>query len=149
MEPLQNNEEYFIPKKGDLIRFFNHQSNTFPINGEFEREIINIFPPLGDNIGSGSNGTGSYENRLVFEVNGGDIPNQSCINSNDITGSAIGQIQNIIFLSKIPDETNIVLISNKKKGVSSNGIILSEDVNDNLKEEAGNIVKNLKSQNLI
>lgn len=149
LEPLQNNEEYFIPKKGDLIRFFNHQSNTFPINGEFEREIINIFPPLGDSIGSGSNGTGSYENRLVFEVSGENIPNQSCINSNNITGSAIGQIQNIIFLSKIPDETNIVLISNKKKGVSSNGIILSEDINDNLKEEAGNIVKNLKSQNLI
>jgi hypothetical protein len=149
IEPLQVNEEYFTPKKGDLIRFFNHESETFPIDPQFEREIINIYPPLIDDIGSGSNGTGSYENRLVFEVSGDNIPNQACINSNEITGSDIGKIKNFIFLSKIPDETNIVLISNKKQGVSSDGIILAETINDNLKEEAGNIVKNLKSQNLI
>jgi hypothetical protein len=149
VEPLQANEEYFTPKKGDLIRFFNHESETFPIDPQFEREIINIYPPLIDDIGSGSNGTGSYENRLVFEVSGDNIPNQACINNNEITGSNIGKIKNFIFLSKIPDETNIVLISNKKQGVSSDGIILAETINDGLKEEAGNIVKSLKSQNLI
>jgi hypothetical protein len=147
VEPLQANEEYFIPKKGDLIRFFNHESETFPIDPKFEREIINIYPPLIEDIGSGSNGTGSYNNRLVFEVSGNDsIPNQAC--NNFETGS-IGKIKNFIFLSKIPDETNIVLISNKKQGVSSDGIILAENINSELKEEAGNIVKNLKSQNLI
>jgi hypothetical protein len=147
VEPLQANEEYFIPKKGDLIRFFNHESQIFPIDPKFEREIINIYPPLIEDIGSGSNGTGSYNNRLVFEVSGNDsIPNQAC--NNFETGS-IGKIKNFIFLSKIPDETNIVLISNKKQGVSSDGIILAENINSELKEEAGNIVKNLKSQNLI
>jgi hypothetical protein len=148
-EPLQINQEYFIPKKSDLIRFFNHESETFPIDPQFEREIINIYPPLINNIGSGSDGTGSYENRLIFEVSGDNIPNQACINNTFITGSDIGKIRNFIFLSKIPDETNIVLISNKKQGVSSDGIILTEDINDNLKEEAGNIIKQLKSQNLI
>jgi hypothetical protein len=147
VEPLQANEEYFIPKKGDLIRFFNHESETFPIDPKFEREIINIYPPLIGDIGSGSNGTGSYENRLVFKVSGNDsIPNQACYNFE--TGS-IGKIKNFIFLSKIPDETNIVLISNKKQGVSSDGIILAENINNELKEDAGNIIKNLKSQNLI
>jgi hypothetical protein len=149
IEPLQANEEYFLPKKGDLIRFFNHETETFPIDPKFEKEIINIYPPLLENIGSGSNGTGSYENRLVFEVYGDSIPNQACINNSFITGSDIGKIKNFIFLSKIPDETNIVLISNKKKGISSNGVIFSVNVNDDLKNEAGNIVKNLKSQNLI
>ena len=149
IEPLQVNEEYFLPKKGDLIRFFNHETETFPIDPKFEKEIINIYPPLIEDIGSGSNGTGSYENRLVFEVYGDSIPNQACINNNFITGSDIGKIKNFIFLSKIPDETNIVLISNKKPGVSSDGIILAENINNELKEEAGNIVKNLKSQNLI
>ena len=149
IEPLQANEEYFLPKKGDLIRFFNHETETFPIDPKFEKEIINIYPPLLENIGSGSNGAGSYENRLVFEVYGDSIPNQACINNSFITGSDIGKIKNFIFLSKIPDETNIVLISNKKKGISSNGVIFSVNVNDDLKNEAGNIVKNLKSQNLI
>jgi hypothetical protein len=149
IEPLQRNEEYFIPKKSDLIRFFNHESETFPIDPQFEREIINIYPPLLPAIGSGSNGTGSYENRLVFEVNGDNIPNQACINNNEVTGSVIGKIKNFIFLSKVPDETNIVLISNKKQGISSDGIVLADNVNNELKEEAGNIVKQLKSQNLI
>jgi hypothetical protein len=148
-EPLQINQEYFLPKKSDLIRFFNHESETFPIDPKFEREIINIYPPLIDNIGSGSNGTGSYDNRLVFEVSGDNIPNQACINNTFITGSDIGKIRNFIFLSKIQDETNIVLISNKKLGISSDGVILAENINDSLKDEAGNIIKRLKSQNLI
>lgn len=154
--PLQVNEEYFLPKKGDLIRFYNHISETFPISSDFEREIINIFPPLNGNIGTGSNGTGSYQNRLVFEVvskpqNDPGIPNDSCINYESLNTSTplVGQIQNFIFISKIPDETNIVLNTTKKIGISSDGIILAESINDDLKEEAGNIVKDLKSQNLI
>ena len=147
VKPLQDITEYFIPKKGDLIRFYNHESNKFPIESSFEREIINIFPPLGSNIGSGSNGIGSYQNRLVFEVSGEDIPNQACINIP--SGSELGKITNFIFLSKIPDETNIVLTAKKNLGITSYGIILPEDINNELKEESGNIVKTLKSQNLI
>ena len=155
IEPLQVNEEYFLPKKGDLVRFFDYRGDTFPISGDFERELINVFPPPNGNIGSGSNGTGSYQNRLVFEVsskpqNDLGIPNEACINFDDLDDiSLIGQIQNFIFLSKVPDETNIILNTTKNLGVSSDGIILAETINDELKEEAGNIVKNLKSQNLI
>jgi hypothetical protein len=144
---FQDITEYFIPKKGDLIRFFNHDSNKFPFSSDFEREIINIFPPQGTPIGSGSNGTGSYANRLVFEVGGTDIPNQAC--SNIPSGSEIGKIQNFIFLSKIPDETNVVLIANKKPGQTSTGILIPDNINTKLKDEAGNIIKGLKSQNLI
>ena len=145
---FQDITEYFIPKKGDLIRFFNHSNNKFPFSSDFEREIINIFPPQGTPIGSGSDGTGSYDNRLVFEVMGTDIPNQAC--SNNPSGSnIIGKVQNFIFLSKIPDETNVVLIADKKSGQTSAGILIPDNINKKLKNEAGNIIKGLKSQNLI
>jgi hypothetical protein len=145
---FQDITEYFIPKKGDLIRFFNHDSGKFPFSSDFEREIINIFPPQGTPIGSGSNGTGSYDNRLVFEVMGTDIPNQACVN-NPSGSNVIGKIQNFIFLSKISDETNVVLVANKKPGQTSTGILIPDNIDKKLKDEAGNIIKGLKSQNLI
>jgi hypothetical protein len=147
----QSITEYFNPKKGDLIRFYNHDNDNgiFPYSSIFEREIINIIPP-GQVIGSGSNGTGSYENRLVFEVLEdktnieSNIPNQACN-----TSGSNAHIMNFIMLSKIPDETNIIIIADKREGQTSSGILFTEDVSKTLKDEAGNIIKNLKSQNLI
>lgn len=142
--------EYFNPKKGDLVRFYNHESDKFPFNSTFEREITNIILPT-QVIGTGVNGTGSYEGRLVFEVSDSptttNIPNQAC--SNNPQGSVIGRIMNFIILSKIPDETNIVINHEKNSGETSPGILYTEDINLDLKEKAGNIIKGLKSQNLI
>jgi hypothetical protein len=143
----QNITELFIPKLGDLIKFYNHENEKYVYDSEFEREIINIIPPQGD-PGSGSSGTGSYDNRLVFEVLGENIPNAACINKNQLPGQ-IGRILNFILLSKIPDETNIVINYKKNPGVTSAGILYTEDINLQLKKEAGNIIKGLKSQNLI
>jgi hypothetical protein len=153
----QNITEYFNPKIGDLVRFFNHDSERFPFASTFEREIINIYPPFQPIlIGTGSNGTGSYEGRLVFEVaennsntniTDTNIPNQACINNP--SGSTIGHILDFMILSKIPDETNIVIIGDKKQGQTSAGMVIPENITSNLKTEAGNIIKGLKSQNLI
>ena len=143
----QEINEIFNPKPGDLIRFYNHEADKYPFTSDFEREIIKIIPPQGP-IGSGSFGTGSYANRLVIEVLGDDIPNISCINKNSLPGE-IGKILNFIIMSKVPDETNVIIIGEKNNGQTSGGIVLPENINNNLKEEAGNIVKNLKSQNLI
>ena len=144
----QNITEVFNPKVGDLIKFYNHESNKYPYDNDFEREIINIIPPQGP-IGTGSLGTGSYENRLVFEVFGEEaIPNDACINLNELPGK-IGKILNFIILHKIADETNIIINHEKNPGETSTGIIYTEDINLNLKTESGNIIKGLKSQNLI
>jgi hypothetical protein len=151
----QDITEPFNPKVGDLIRLFNHDSNKFPYSTTFEREIINIYPPYDPNlIGTGSNGTGSYTGRLVFEVNTipdndslTNIPAQSCINNP--SSSAIGHLLNFMFLSKIPDETNIIINHDKRPGSSSAGMIIPENVSSNLRKEVGNIIKGLKSQNLI
>ena len=150
----QDITEPFNPKVGDLIRLFNHDSNKFPYSTTFEREIINIYPPIQPIlIGTGSNGTGSYAGRLVFEVN--ELPNpdltniqaQSCYNNP--SGSNVGHILNFIFLSKIPDETNIIINHDKRPGQTSAGIVLPANISDEIKQEAGNIIKELKSQNLI
>lgn len=138
--------EYYIPKIGDLIKFYNHDKNSFPFSPSFERELIKINSPQTLPIGSGSNGTGSYENRLVFEVSGNDIPNQAC---NDFSTGSIGKILNFIFLSKIEDETNIIINHEKNPGETSSGILYAEDINFKLKDESGNIIKELKGQNLI
>jgi hypothetical protein len=151
----QDITEYFNPKKGDLIRFYNHDNAKFPFSPIFEREIIDIHLP-GRFPGTGSNGTGSYAGRLVFEVSElnnslvslpPDIPAQAC--KNNPTGSVIGKILNFIMLSKIPDETNVVLITDKRPGQTSPGILLPEFLDKQTKEDAGNIVKRLKAQNLL
>jgi hypothetical protein len=57
--------------------------------------------------------------------------------------------KNFIFLSKVEDETNVVLFTDKNPGQTSAGILLPEYLDPKTKEDAGNIVKRLKSQNLI
>jgi hypothetical protein len=151
----QDITENFNPKKGDLIRFYNIDSNKFPFSQIFEREIINIYPPSQPPlIGTGVNGTGSYAGRLAFEVSelntprsNPDIPAQAC--TNNPTGSTIGKVLNFIMLTKIPDETNVILIADKRPGQTSPGILLPEFLDKQTKEDAGNIVKRLKSQNLL
>jgi hypothetical protein len=123
----------FSPKKGDLIRLYNHDSNLFPI--DFEREILDIIEPQNQPLSS------SYDSRLVFKFLQ-PIPNQSCLDYDT-------KIQNVIFLSKIPDETNVIIMSDKKVGETSPGILTTENISEDLKNEAGNIIKELKSQNLI
>jgi hypothetical protein len=123
----------FFPKKGDLIRFYNHDSYEFPIN--FEREILEVIIPNNQPL------TSSYDNRLVFRFTE-PIPNQSCLDY-------LTHIQNIIFLSKIEDETNVIIFHEKSPGQTSAGILLPENINKNLKNEAGDVIKKLKAQNLI
>jgi hypothetical protein len=40
-------------------------------------------------------------------------------------------------------------VANKKSGQTSTGILIPDNINTKLKDEAGNIIKGLKSQNLI
>jgi hypothetical protein len=137
--------EAFNPKPGDLIKFWNNDSSKYPYSSDFEREILKVIPPQ-DHPGSGSSGTGSYENRLVIEVLGDNIPNVSCQGS---TIDNIGKILNFIILSKMSDETNIIIDYGRNFGETSPGILYTEDINPTLKQNSGNIIKGLKSQNLI
>ena len=130
-------DEEFTLEEGDLFRFYDSGSQTFPI--EFERQVksVNVIPR--DEV--------TNTRRLTIEF-GQDVPARACedFSSNSIDAT---QIKKFIILKKMEDETNIVLNFEKQQGRTSSGIVLPSDLPTNLVEKAGNIVKNLKSQNLI
>ena len=126
-------------KVGDLMRFWNYDKNSFPI--DFENEIKGIILP------QSPPSINSFDNRLIIELKD-EIPNQSCLDYYD-SGSLSKKIQNFIILSKQPDETNIIINKPKREGKTSTGIVLPSNISKEIKEKTGNIIKQLKSQNLI
>lgn len=131
-------EDYFNIRKGDLIRFYNYDKDSFPI--DFETEIKNIIFP------TGISDENSYDNRFIIETVR-EIPNQACLDYFE-SGSFSKKIQNFIILSKKEDETNIVINKQKRDGKTSSGIIYT-NLPTNIKDKVGNIIKELKNQNLI
>ena len=130
-------DEEFVVEEGDLFRFYDSGSETFPI--EFERQVkrVNVIPR--DEV--------TDTRRLSIEF-GQDVPARACEDFGTNNQYA-KQISKFIILKKEEDETNIVLSFEKQEGKTSSGIVLPSDLPLNLVEAAGNIVKNLKSQNLI
>jgi hypothetical protein len=59
------------------------------------------------------------------------------------------KLNDLCYIKESTDETNIVLNFAKQPGQTSTGIVLPADIPKSLQERAGNIVKELKSQNLI
>lgn len=103
--------------------------------------MVRIIPPTNPPISNSIDNT----NRLFILVDD-NIPNQACFdNYNEIPSN----IQNFIFLSKKPDETNIILNTSKRDGKTSPGLLLPGNVSKSIKDKAGNIIKQLKNQNLI
>lgn len=135
-EPIETN---FNLKIGDLMRFWNYDKNSFPI--DFENEVRNIILP------TSPPSLNSFDNRFIIELKN-EVPNQSCLDYYD-SGSLSKKIQNFIILTKQPDETNIIINKPKREGKTSTGIVLPSNMSKELKEKTGNIIKQLKSQNLI
>ena len=138
-------DEEFQIEKGDIFRFVDINAGTpgtgsgiFPI--EFERQVkrINIIPR--DEV--------TNNRRLTIEFDQ-DIPARACEDYNPSFPENAREIKRFIILRKTSDETNIVLNFEKQPGKTSSGIILPADVPQTLQDRAGNIVKELKSQNLI
>jgi hypothetical protein len=139
-------DEAFSIQEGDLFRFVDVNagepgtgSGVFP--KEFERQVkrVNVIPR--DEV--------TNTNRLAIEFDK-DIPARAC---EDFPGATLPedarQIKRFVILKKVQDETNIVLDFAKQPGRTSSGIVLPADIPKALQEKAGNIVKELKSQNLI
>jgi len=139
-------DEEFAIRKGDLFRFVDVKggsagsgSGEFPI--EFERQVkrVNIIPR--DEV--------TNTRRLSIEFDR-DIPARACEDfPSSTTPEDARQIKRFIILRKTEDETNIVLNFQKQPGQTSTGIVLPADIPKTLQERAGNIIKELKSQNLI
>ncbi|MDB4617048.1 hypothetical protein OAE25_00115 [Verrucomicrobiales bacterium] len=139
-------DEVFNINEGDLFRFVDTKggvagsgSGEFP--REFERQVKKVNTILRDEV--------TNTRRITIEFDQ-DIPARAC---EDFTTPANAenarQIKRFVILKKVPDETNIVLDFPKQPGKTSPGIILPSDAPKSLSDQAGNIIKELKSQNLI
>jgi len=132
-------EEPFTINRGDLFRFYEYASNSWP--KAFEREVKSIYVPTSGEFSAGK--------RMIIEFDE-QIDPRSCFDYlNPSSSDACYQVQKFIIMKKTPDETNITLNYQKQPGVTSDGIILPADAPTSLRDKAGNIVKQLKAQNLI
>tara|TARA_B110000503_G_scaffold95654_1_gene143985 strand:- start:57 stop:2216 length:2160 start_codon:yes stop_codon:yes gene_type:complete len=132
-------DEEFVIEKGDLFRFYDSASGEFP--KEFERQVKKVNTILRDEV--------TNTRRLTIEFNR-DIPARACNDFGQVsTPEDATEITHFVILKKVTDETNIVLDFAKQPGQTSTGIVMPADLPKTLQERAGNIVKELKSQNLI
>ena len=132
-------DEVFQIQKGDLFRFYNKVSNQW--DRSFEREIKSIFVPTSGQISTGQ--------RLIIEFDENVDP-RSCQDwVTDQDNDTAYQISKFVIMKKVPDETNVTLDYVKQPGLTSDGILLPFDAPNSLRDQAGNIVKQLKAQNLI
>jgi hypothetical protein len=138
-------DEEFVVKKGDIFRFVDKVageagtgSGVFPV--EFERQVKKVNTVFRDEV--------TNTRRLTIEFDK-DIPARACEDYNSSTPEDAREIKRFIVLKKVQDETNIVLNFKKQEGRTSSGIVLPADIPKSLQDRAGNIVKELKSQNLI
>jgi len=121
--PLDYN---FKIEVGDLIRFTNEKASgqaTTRFRPENEYTIIEAY------------NTGSI---IAFKL---DREVQ-----NSMTSSTAYKIDRYVFSRKITDETNVVILHEKKPGQTSAGIAKNVDLRTDIDENIGNMVSDLKSK---
>ena len=139
-------DEEFSINEGDIFKFADTKageagtgSAIFP--RAFERQVKRVNTVLRDEV--------TNTRRITIEFDK-DIPARACEDfSTPANALDAREIKRFIILKKTPDETNIVLDFPKQDGKTSSGIVLPADIPQSLQDRAGNIVKELKSQNLI
>ena len=132
-------EEPFVIKQGDLFRFYDDESNQFSTT--FEREVKRIYTPTQNQV--------LYVTQSMIIEFDEQVDPRACSDYNGSNQDSCKNISKFIIMRKIPDETNITLNYQKQPGATSDGIIIPDDAPASLRAEAGNIVKQLKAQNLI
>ena len=168
--PFFNPTTNFEIKKGDVFKFTNiHDGADKNIPEAFEREVINVItrpeyladikPSGSESYGDGSERSGIHtyaDTRLVIEFDEETpVPPQACYDYNSGSRANPQYINQFIIYKKIPDETSIILDYTKTTPPSgsiddsSPGFILPKYISIPLRDRAGNIIKNLKGQNLI
>jgi len=58
-------------------------------------------------------------------------------------------ISYFIFNKHVPDETNVIIRYDPKSNITQDGILYPQYLPEKIRQEAGNTIKSLKSQNLI
>jgi len=71
------------------------------------------------------------------------------LNPSDTESGIPGKIKKYMFLKRLPDETNIILNYNLETPITQDGLLFPQYIDEKLKDNAGNIVKALRAQNLL
>ena len=65
------------------------------------------------------------------------------------TGTIPSKISKYMLLKRLPDETNVILNYDLTTAITQDGLLFPQFIEDNVKDNSGNVVKALKQQNLI
>ena len=133
----------FIIQTGDRISFYNTSSLGW--DERFEYVIKGV-----RQLGNINNITGSVllaeldkPANLALFTSGSSVPTES------ITGAQFKACRYIVW-KHVPDETNVMLRYNPKdQTIVENGLLFPEYIDPPVRDNAGNVVKALKQQNLI
>jgi hypothetical protein len=125
----------FTINAGDEIHLYNSQSGWY----EKEEYIIR----------SAYTGGVAPDARLYMDI---DRP----VNLQSLNGQAQDPVtllnsgsKRYVIVKKIPDETNVVIRYNPKNNITEEGILYPQFINEDLRRSSGDIIKSLKSDNLI
>ena len=120
----------FSLEKGDMVRFYNKQSQTFGREDEFR--VVSVYQA------QESGNTYYYLN-----IDRG-------LSLNNIDSVAFPSfVSRYIALKHIPDETNLILNYTSSTNIPQDGLIFPQYINPLVRRNSGNLIKALKQQNLI
>jgi hypothetical protein len=120
----------FSLDKGDMLRFYNKQSQTFGREDEFR--VVSVYQAQ-------ESGNSYYY-----------INTDRGLSLNNIdSGSFPSFVSRYIALKHLPDETNLILNYTSSTNIPQDGLIFPQYINPLVRRNSGNLVKALKQQNLI
>lgn len=120
---------YLSGSQMDLIRLYN-QTGRWTNKSEYR---INYMSQLIDSTGS------FWVMNLERPLDPSDTDNQTIP----------GKISKYMLLKRIPDETNVILNYNLGTPITEDGLLFPQYIEENVKQNSGNVIKALKQQNLI
>jgi hypothetical protein len=113
----------------DLIRLYN-QTGRWTNNSEYRIESVT---QLTDDSGS------FWVLNLDRDLDPGDTDNKTIP----------GKISKYMLLKRLPDETNVILNYDLGTPITQDGLLFPQYIEQDVKDNSGNVVKALKQQNLI
>jgi len=120
----------FSLDQGDMLRFYNKQSQTFGREDEFR--VVSVYQAQ-------EAGTSYYY-----------INTDRGLSTNNIDSTNFPSfVSRYIALKHLPDETNLILNYTSSTNIPQDGLIFPQYINPLVRRNSGNLVKALKQQNLI
>jgi hypothetical protein len=130
------------PEVGDRFSFYNTKTNRTGWNESYEF-VVSAVTYLTSSTASptGSRLLISIDRNMNLDLM---IPVTKDQRTNANSGSA-----NYILWKHVPDETNLILYYNPSSSVAQDGLVYPQYLDKATKDNSGNVVKSLKSDNLI